>query len=40
MPPASLAAYELVEAGTPYRTWCIPAAVLNQAASIAIVADG
>ena len=40
VPPASLAAYELVEAGTPYRTWCIPAAVLNQAASIAIVADG
>jgi hypothetical protein len=40
VPPASLAAYELVEAGTPYRAWCIPAAVLNQATSIAIVADG
>ena len=38
VPPASLAAYE-VEAGT-HRTWCIPAAVLNQVASIAIVADG
>jgi hypothetical protein len=38
VPPPSLAAYE-VEAGT-HRAWCIPAAVLNQAASIAIVADG
>jgi hypothetical protein len=39
VPRASLTAYELVEAGT-HRAWCIPAAVLNQAASIAIVADG
>ena len=38
VPPESLATYE-VEAGT-HRAWCIPAAVLNQAASIAIVADG
>src|SRR5262249_60992395 len=38
VPPASLAAYE-VEAGT-RRAWCIPADVLNQAASITMVADG
>ena len=38
VPPAALAAYE-VEAGT-HRAWCIPAAVLNQAISIAIAADG
>jgi hypothetical protein len=39
MPLSSLADYELIEAGKTYREWCIPAAVLNQMASIAIVTD-
>jgi hypothetical protein len=39
VPLVALADYELVEEGRTYREWCIPAAVLNQAASITIVAD-
>jgi hypothetical protein len=38
VPPSYLADYELVEEGRTYREWCIPAAILNQGASVAIVA--
>jgi hypothetical protein len=32
-------AYELLEEGKPYREWCIPAALINDRATVTLMAD-
>jgi hypothetical protein len=34
-----LAAFEWVEEGKPYREWLVPAAVLNEAATVRLLDD-
>jgi len=37
LPAGAVEEYELVEVGKRYREWCIPAAVLNQLATVELV---
>lgn len=34
-----LSEYEIVEDGKPWREWCVPAALLNRAATVRVAPD-